>query len=330
MGRTPGDGGLPKRIAEFAPGQKVQVAVRGAGQAKTVSVTLGQAPAGEVEYKYESAPGEDADSVISRVVVHPPMTLRKGPAGWRWQGEADLPEEIRKMLKSLPKPPFCPDVRVEVKRVISKTDHGRTIHVEQDGDGQITVRRTTRDPAGRKAETRKTYKNADELRRKDKEAYELYRKAKVVVRAPGMISPDELPRLGAKDIRDAVRKALTDADRQIRFRIRPEGGPSPEEIERLIKRFQENQEALRRGGVRLPPPPAAKGKGKAKAKAKAKKPSEGDALQKRLGKTLRALPPDQRKALVRQMTELIHQSLDQALQDASGGDEEKRPPKPGK
>jgi len=322
-------GGLPETIGALEPGRKVELAVRKGGKQKKLSVRLGKTPDHAVEYKYEPAGASDGDSIISRVLVHPPMTLRMGPKGWRWQDKADLPEEVRKMLESMPKPPFGSDIRVEVKRMISATDDGGTIHVEQDGDGEITVRRTRKGKSGKEFETEKSYGSADELRRKDKEAHELYRKAKVVVSAPGMgLSPDKLPRLGGKDIQDAVRKALGDARTQMRILVRPKGGMPGFDEEQIMKHVRD---ALRRGGLPPTKPPAGKPKPKRQPKDKPSPPRDG--LQQRLSKTLRALPPDQRKALVRQMAELIQQSLDQALQDAASRDEKpakpEKPKKPG-
>jgi len=167
-------------IKAHKAGDKVPFTVFRKGQKKSITVVLGEGPpAGEVQYVYE----EDADELWQdEFKLHKGM-LRKGPKGWVFQGpggaKIELPGEF---WRDLPKRPW-PDVQIHVGTKgggktsfkISRTVDGRTVEVESIKDGGILVRKSDK---GKEAVTRK-YQNADELREKDTEAYELYKGVRV-------------------------------------------------------------------------------------------------------------------------------------------------------
>jgi ElaB/YqjD/DUF883 family membrane-anchored ribosome-binding protein len=228
------------------PGDKVHFTVFRKGKKKSVTVALGEGPpTGEVEYVYE----EDADELWQdEFKLHKGM-LRKGPEGWIFQGpggaKIELPGEL---WRDLPKRPW-PDVQIHVGTKgggktsfkISRTVDGRTVEVEGTKEGGILVRKSGK---GKEAVTRK-YKNADELRKKDPEAHELYKG--VHVWKPGIempkrfFPPKPLIRHG-KEATDAMREQLRQLSaeldsqmKQIADRARAEAGAARRKIARAVE-----------------------------------------------------------------------------------------------
>ncbi len=234
------------RIKALKPGAKVRLTVLRKGKERPVTAVLAKGPpAGEVEYLYE----DDADELWQdEFKLHRGM-LRKGPLGWIFQGpgggKIELPQEL---LKEFPKHPW-PDVQIHVGTKgggktsfkISRTVNGRTVEVESTDDGGIVVRKSDKD---KKAVARK-YKDADELRKKDAEAYELYKG--MHVSKPGtsartrVFQPKPLIRHG-KDATDAMREQLRQLDaeleaqlKQLADRARAEAGAARRKIARAIE-----------------------------------------------------------------------------------------------
>lgn len=189
-GKPAAAGDLPGAIADRDPGDRVKLEVIRKADKRKVTVTLGNQPTGKVEYKYEVADAGEWP-VTSRILVHPGKFLRKGKDGWQFNGKHDLPEELKKLLRDLPE--GMPGITIEPDKanlslkfvLVKKDDDGQTVRVQQQDDGAIVVERSGVDEDGKARTTRKSYKNAAELRKNDEEAYKLYSKAHVNVRVPG-------------------------------------------------------------------------------------------------------------------------------------------------
>ncbi|MGB2824890.1 MAG: PDZ domain-containing protein [Phycisphaerae bacterium] len=211
-------------IKAHKPGDKLPLTILRKGSRKSVTVVLREGPpAGEVRYVHE----DDADEFWQdEFKVHKGM-LRKGPKGWIWQGPGGEKIELPGLLwKDPPKP--WPDVQIRVGTKgggktsfkISRTVDGRTIEIESADDGGILVRKSDKG-SDKKAVARK-YKNADELREKDPEAYDLYRLD--VSRGPRgdgprIFQPKPLIRHG-KDATDAMRDQLRELNAELESQLK--------------------------------------------------------------------------------------------------------------
>jgi hypothetical protein len=186
------DGGKPFENVEalvagiraHKPGEQVNLTVVRKGLERQVALTLAaQPPPGaQTDYLYE----QDADeSWQDQLKLHKGL-IRKGPQGWSMElpqggGTPEKPLTIPlppELLKVLPNQGYG-DFHITLggtgglNRSIkaTKTTDGTTLDVEGAPDGGIVVRRTA--PGGVKTET--TLANAEDLRKKDPEAYELYK-----------------------------------------------------------------------------------------------------------------------------------------------------------
>lgn len=168
---------LMKAVRDHKAGDKVALAVVKKGRKKTVPVVLAKpVPADQAKFVYK----DDAPAVFrDELRLHPQIILRKGAGNWEKMDGKNLPEEIRKWLRDIPRMKIDPNgqqIQMKMRTVIRKKDsEGRDVRIEQDETGQITVTRTTIDADGKKTEDVSTYKNADELRKMDKDAYELHK-----------------------------------------------------------------------------------------------------------------------------------------------------------
>ena len=212
------------RIKALKPAAEVRLVVLRKGKAKPITAVLAKGPpAGEVEYLYE----DDADELWQdEFKLHRGM-LRKGPLGWTFQGpdggKIELPQEL---LKKFPKHPW-PDVQIHVGTSgggktsfkISRTVNGRTVGLESADDGGIVVRKSDK---GKEAVTR-NYKNADELRKNDPEAYELYKGVHVSQPWTGTgkwgLQPQPLVRHG-KEAADAAREHLRQLNAELESQLK--------------------------------------------------------------------------------------------------------------
>ncbi len=254
---------LPGAIASRSPGDQVKLDIRHKAAERKVTVTLAGRPTGAIEYKYEVLPEGPEGVDFSRVLVHPGMTFRKGEGGWKVQEHGKLPEEIEKMLKDLPKD-FA-GIRIQaapgqggvaMKYSLSKKDDdGQTIRIEREGDGEIVVERSGVDDSGKEFTTRKTYKNDEELQKKDPAAHELLQGAQVNVNVvgpgmrggPGVAKGGIIARQIERQLRQAMPKGMMPGRAEVRVLGEHKdgtiGGMTEEELDKKIK--QAVREALK-------------------------------------------------------------------------------------
>jgi len=213
-----GLGQFVSRIRALRPGKKVSLWIIHKGKKKQLAVTLGKPVAPDkAEYVYE----DEADEVREdQFKLHRGM-LKKGPHGWIFQGPkggVSLPPEIWKIM---PKDPFG-DVHVHVGTVegsgrtksykIQKMMDGKTTEIEIDEKGGIVVRKTTEAGGDKKTVTHR-YKDAEELKKKDVEAYELYEGVMASTDDATVRSGVISSKLGPHE--QAARKALEEARKQV-------------------------------------------------------------------------------------------------------------------
>ena len=228
--------GLIEAVSGRKPGDKVKLWVMRKGEKTQVPLVLGKPmPADKAQLVHkESFPGPlDVQRDIMR--LHPHVMLRKGGADWEKMDGKDLPEAIRKMLKSMPKdfapiaPGAGPNVSVSSKTVIhTKDSNGTDVRIEQDETGKITVCRKQRDDDGNEAAETKTYKDREQLRLSDPEAFDLLKKSNVKIFTsvkPGQIG--KRPKGDMPEIRLFDGRGKLDADK-LRKEI----------LEKLLKSFE--------------------------------------------------------------------------------------------
>jgi len=199
------------RIRRHRPGEKVPLTLIRKARKQAATVVLGKplADMAKAEYVYEDDPDDQWEDQLK---LHSGM-LRKEPKGWVFQGPKggiQLPPAI---LKALPKGAWG-NVQVHVGGTggkstfkVSRSIDGRQVEVESAADGGIVVRKTK--PGAKGAVTRK-YKTAEELRKKDPEAYELYKNIHVTgqgIRHHILVDP-------AAKAKDAVRKMQEQVEKQ--------------------------------------------------------------------------------------------------------------------
>ena len=172
---------LVRAVRGHKAGDKVALSVIQKGLKKTVPVALtAPVPAGQAKLVHK----DDEAAMWKDVLrLHPQIMLRKGAGNWEKMDDKNLPEHIRKMLKSLPD--MTPgkggaDIRMSTKTVIRRKDaEGRDIQIEQDQTGEITVTRKKLGADGKETDDVSKYKDADALGQMDKEAHEIYKQSGV-------------------------------------------------------------------------------------------------------------------------------------------------------
>jgi len=172
---------LIKALRGHKAGDKVKIAVVQKGKTKTVPIVLAKpVPAAEAKLVHKD---DGADVFREELRLHPQIIFGGGQGKWKQMDDKNLPEELRKLMKDLPHLKIEPDganIQMKTRTVIRKKDsEGRDVQIEQDETGQITVKRTTIGEDGKKTEDVSTYKDADELRKMDKEAYEVHKSSNV-------------------------------------------------------------------------------------------------------------------------------------------------------
>jgi cation transport regulator ChaB len=178
--------GLIKAVSSRKAGDKIKLWVMRKGEKTQIPAVLGKpVPADKAQLVHkEDFPG--AGNVWKDVTrLHPQIMLRKKAGDWEKMDGKDLPEEIRKMLKAIPKniaPGANSNSSVSMKTVIhTKDSNGTDVRIEQDETGKITVCRKQRDDDGNEAVDTKTYKDREQLRLSDQEASDLLKKSHVQV-----------------------------------------------------------------------------------------------------------------------------------------------------
>ena len=176
-------GVLVDRIRTFQPGDTVSVTVLRAGQEHTVDVELGsRAQAGDLTWTLKLAPqGEIEDITKIRGKI-----LKQGPGG-TWIAKdlgnlndlSELPDHIRQFLPeggSTSTKIVVHDGKRTVRTHITRED-GSSLVVEQENEGEITVRRTDADGQ----ETVNAYADAAALEAADPEAHATFQQAGGVI-----------------------------------------------------------------------------------------------------------------------------------------------------
>jgi hypothetical protein len=227
--------GLIKAISSRKPGDNVTLRVIQKGEDTQIPVTLVKPVlAGKVKLVYKDEfPHGDVWKDVTRLRPH--VMLRKKAGDWEKMDGKDLPEEIRKMLKSLPKdfpgvgPGDGANVTVSAKTVIhTKDSNGTDVRIEQDETGKITVTRKQSDDDGNEAAETKTYKNREHLRLSDPEAHDLLKNSNVKIFTS--VKPDPMgkrPKGKMPEIKLFDRHGKMDADK-LRNEI----------LEKLLKSFE--------------------------------------------------------------------------------------------
>ncbi len=164
-------------VHKLKPGDVLALKVLRGGRQKPIAVTLGKMPDGQIEYIYEDDPD---DQVKDEFSIRRGM-LRKKDGKWVFETPDGKPVELSlpQILKAMRNKAWG-NIRVQTqaigaannKRQVSVTSitNGKTLSVKSGADDKIEVTRTTPDGKSKKA----TYNNADQLKQKDKEAFDLY------------------------------------------------------------------------------------------------------------------------------------------------------------
>ncbi len=210
--------GFISKLKAHKPGDKVRLTLHRKGQKRTVTVTLGKpVDRAELDYVYD----EDTDEAWQDVYRLHKGVFEKGPKGWTFtgpKGRIDLPKILS---ESLPKHPWA-DIQVHLggggkgkgSFSILRTVDGKTIRIEgRDGAG-ITV---TRAEGGKTV--RRKFKDADELRRKDADAYELYKtilQGDKGVRSYVVVQPGERGKAAFEKARAAAKRMREEAEKRQR------------------------------------------------------------------------------------------------------------------
>ena len=191
--------GLIKTISNRKAGEKITLWVMRMGKKIQIPIVLGKpVPANKVQLLHKGHPLGPWNVQRDITRVHPHVMLRKGQAGdWEKMEGKDLPEEIRKMLKAIPKnvaPGNNVNASVNTKTVIhTKDSEGSDVRIETDETGKITVRRKQRADDGSESDETKTYKDREHLRLSDPDAFDLLKKCNIKIFTPA--KPGQMKKL---------------------------------------------------------------------------------------------------------------------------------------
>jgi len=164
-------------VHKLKAGEVLDLTVLRAGTQKPISVTLGKRSAGRLEYIYEEDPD---DQVKDEFSIRRGM-LRKKDGKWVFETPDGKPVELPlpQILKAMPNEAWG-NIRVQTQSIgdanntrqvtVTSVTNGKTLSVKSGADDKIEVTRTTPDGKSNKA----TYENADQLKQKDREAFDLY------------------------------------------------------------------------------------------------------------------------------------------------------------
>ncbi|MCD6303383.1 MAG: PDZ domain-containing protein [Planctomycetes bacterium] len=168
-------------VRSHRPGQQLRLGIIRGGKNRQVTVRLGEPiPPEKARYVYEETPGRQWQDVYK---LHGGI-IRKGPHGMVFispGGEMDIPPQLLKELAKRPWPNVqitvggkVSDGRQSIK--VSRTEDGKMLVVEKSADGSFVVRR---EGLGGKGSVEHHYRSLDELKRKDRKAYDFYRSVQV-------------------------------------------------------------------------------------------------------------------------------------------------------
>lgn len=196
-----------EHIRGHKPGSEVTLTVYRQGRKQSVEVTLGETPdrMDDQTLRFE----DDPDLAHRRSFDIRGRILRPGPEGWVLDEFGELPdlEHLDRWIGRWDDGRRGPEVQ-EGRRV---TRDGHVLHVRREKDGTIVVRRYEQgeEPdAETKAEV-KTYRNMEELRDGDPEAYGL-------LRSSGRMGPvDEAVKKYQEAVREYMDKLLKEHHRAV-------------------------------------------------------------------------------------------------------------------
>jgi len=166
-----------RAVHKLNAGEVLPLTILRAGTQKSISVTLGKRPAGQVEYIYEDDPD---DQIKDEFSIRRGM-LRKKDGKWVFETPDGKPVELPmpQILKAMPDKAWG-NIHVQTQAIgdagnkrhisISSITNGKTLSVKSGADDKIEVTRKTPDGKSKTA----VYDNADQLKQKDREAYNLY------------------------------------------------------------------------------------------------------------------------------------------------------------
>lgn len=162
-------GQLIERIRGFSEGTDVDLTVIRNGEETDLEVTLGARPeSAKTRWAHKFAPGV----AIRERIRDRAHVLKLGEDGeLEFLNLKSFPVELRKVFPfrhGLTTRIILDDDRKSFNVVITQDD--QTLEIEQEGDGEITVRRTDED--GNVTES--VYDSADDLAENDEEAFEVY------------------------------------------------------------------------------------------------------------------------------------------------------------
>jgi hypothetical protein len=164
-------------VRGFQPGQAHALTLLREGQRITTSVTVGARPDGDEppDYKYDT---ELEELSHGQILGRGGMLEKDDQGNWTFKGFnlKDLPD-VWKAIPDVHDLDFAWSSRPfgdADHQVLVQKSKGKTIRLEREDDGQITVTTTTT-VDGSESTTTKTYANEDELKAADPEAHKLLR-----------------------------------------------------------------------------------------------------------------------------------------------------------
>lgn len=193
-----------ERVRDKNPGERIELIIVHRGQEKSIAVGLVKPPKdpAQLKPKYE----EDPDVAISREFGLRGKILRPGPGpdGWVMEDLGAFPELVKPLERGMglwlekPGPDGRPGKAAGVLEARRVDKDGRSLQVRRDEAGRITVKRSRSDSDDSEVKVQ-VFDNMEELRKSDREAFELIESA-----APGArvriesvrppVSPDAAPR----------------------------------------------------------------------------------------------------------------------------------------
>jgi hypothetical protein len=266
--------GLIKSLTGRKAGEKIKIWIMRQGKKIQIPIVLGKPlPIDKVQFLHQ----KDFLNVQRDITrLHPHVILRKGDGDWKKMGGKDLPEEIRKMLKSIPRnvePGVNSNVSVSAKTVIrTKDSKGTDVRLEQDETGKIIVSRTRRDDNGNEEVETKVYMNREQLRLSDPDAFELLKKTNIKVStSPRGGKVEKQPRRLMPEIKVFTSTDGAKINKEIHDKILKsiENMDLPDDIKKQIRKQLQSQMQIREDKPETKTP---KKKRKTKAKKTPKKP----------------------------------------------------------
>jgi len=160
-------------VCVLPPGTSLELTVYREGEKTKLIVELGKKPDSweTLEFIYKDS---DPDVTYLKEFGLSGKILRPTPeGGWALEDLGVIPEkwDVREYIKKLPG--YIAESRdLEIDQLKRVDKQGKVLHIQRDKDGKIEVKRYQADDGEKKAEV-KNYKDMIELRKGDREAYDL-------------------------------------------------------------------------------------------------------------------------------------------------------------